>query len=95
MAPGITSDLPLYSGPTQNDARVSTHKESTYPVPLTLSGALEKFSYEDTTPLIGREFLDINIVDDFLNASNADELIRDLAITSKPYYTCPWRMALD
>jgi hypothetical protein len=95
MAPGITSDLPLYSGPTQNDARGSTHKEINYPAPLKLSGALEKVSYEDTTPLIGREFLDVNIVDDLLNASNADELIRDLAITSKPYYTRPWQMALD
>jgi hypothetical protein len=53
-----------------------------YPKPLKQSGALEQFSYEETTPVIGREFLNVNIVEDLLNASNADELIRDLAITS-------------
>jgi hypothetical protein len=57
--------------------------QPSFPKPLKQSGALEQFSYEETTPIIGREFLDVNIVDDLLNASNADELIRDLAITSK------------
>jgi len=56
--------------------------QSSFPKPLKQSGALEQFSFEETTPVIGREFLDVNIVDDILNASNADELIRDLAITS-------------
>lgn len=51
--------------------------------PLQPSGALEKFKYEDTTPEIGREFLNVNIVDDLLNTPNADEVLRDLAITSK------------
>lgn len=51
--------------------------------PLQLSGALDIFKYEDTTPEIGREFLNVNIVDDLLNASNADEVLRDLGITSK------------
>jgi hypothetical protein len=54
-----------------------------YPEPLTLSGALDHFKYEETTPIIGREFLDVSIVDDFLNAENADERLRDLAIISK------------
>ncbi|OTA98587.1 hypothetical protein M426DRAFT_325855 [Hypoxylon sp. CI-4A] len=49
--------------------------------PLALIGSLEKFSYEDTTPAIGREFPNVNIVDDLLHADNADDLIRDLAIT--------------
>ena len=51
--------------------------------PLDLSGVLDKFSYEDTTPEIGREFLNVNIVDDIMKAENADELLRDLAITSE------------
>jgi len=51
--------------------------------PLVLSGILDTFQYEDTTPGLGREFTNVNIVDDLLNADNADELIRDLAITSK------------
>lgn len=48
---------------------------------LKLSGALDKFSYEETTPITGREYLDVNIVDDLINAENADDLLRDLAIT--------------
>ncbi|UPX20345.1 uncharacterized protein EKO05_0010580 [Ascochyta rabiei] len=53
-----------------------------YPSPLQKSGALDnKFEFEEATPVIGREYPKINIVDDILNASNADELIRDLAIT--------------
>ncbi|KAK7735550.1 hypothetical protein SLS53_007463 [Cytospora paraplurivora] len=71
MAPGATSDLPVRSGKTN---------EKTYPEPLKLSGALEQFEYEDTTPAIGREFINVNIVDDLLNSPKADELLRDLAI---------------
>ena len=54
-----------------------------YAEPLKLSGALDHFKHEETTPIIGREFIDVNIVDDLLNAENADERLRDLAITSK------------
>jgi hypothetical protein len=82
MAPGIISELTLHSSPTQK-GNYSTHNERAYPAPLALSGALEKFSYEDSTPAIGREFHGVNIVDDLLNASNADQLLLDLAITSK------------
>jgi alpha-ketoglutarate-dependent taurine dioxygenase len=57
--------------------------DRTYREPLALSSALDQFKYEETTPIIGREFLDVNIVDDILNAENADERLRDLAITSK------------
>lgn len=57
--------------------------ETQYPKPLKPSGVLEKFSYDDSTPAIGREFNNVNIVDDIINAQNADELIRDLGITSK------------
>lgn len=58
-----------------------------YPEPLRLSGALDQFKHEETTPVIGREYLDVNIVDDLLNAKNSDERLRDLAITSN---TNPW-----
>lgn len=56
--------------------------QTSFPKPLKQSGALEQFTYEDTTPVIGREFFNVNIVDDLLNAPNADQLIQDLAITS-------------
>jgi hypothetical protein len=46
MAPGITSDdLPIREGS-------SNGKTSSYPEPLKLSGALEKFEREDVTPVI-------------------------------------------
>lgn len=50
--------------------------------PLLPSGALDKFKYEESTPVIGREYVDVNLVNDIINAENADDLIRDLAITS-------------
>ena len=49
--------------------------------PLKLSGALEKFKHFDVTPVIGREFVDVDLKE-WLRAENSDELIRDLAITS-------------
>lgn len=50
--------------------------------PLKLSGALDQFKYFDSTPVIGREFVDVDLAE-WLRAPNSDELIRDLAITSK------------
>jgi hypothetical protein len=62
----------------------STNQE--YPAPQTKTGALNAgFQFEETTPVIGREYPNVNNVEDILNASNADELIRDLAITSKSF----------
>lgn len=79
MAPGVTSELPVHSLPSQE----GSIKAKTHPKPLSLSGALDRFQYEETTPVIGREFLGVNIVDDLLNAENSEQLLRDLAITSK------------
>jgi len=50
--------------------------------PLLPSGVLDRFKHEESTPVIGREYVDLNLVNDIINAENADELIRDLAITS-------------
>jgi hypothetical protein len=50
--------------------------------PLKLSGALSSYESFDVTPVIGREFPQARLVD-WLNASNSDELLRDLAITSE------------
>ncbi|EXJ70376.1 uncharacterized protein A1O5_06444 [Cladophialophora psammophila CBS 110553] len=50
--------------------------------PLRQSGLLnEKFESEDVTPVIGREFANVNIVDDLMKSADADTLLRDLAIT--------------
>ncbi|KAM3537378.1 hypothetical protein ARSEF1564_009699 [Beauveria bassiana] len=73
MIPVPGDSLPV--NPAQNDEYVQ------YPEPLKLSGALDQFEFEETTPVIGREYAKLNIVDSLLNAPNADKLVRDLAIT--------------
>jgi hypothetical protein len=52
-------------------------------LPLELSGALDPFQFEESTPTIGREYLNVDIVKDILDADNAKALVRDLAITSE------------
>lgn len=51
--------------------------------PLQLKGVLDQFKSFDVTPVIGKEFVDVNLAE-WLTAPNSDDLIRDLAITSKP-----------
>jgi hypothetical protein len=65
----------------QNDAV----KPACYAIPTTRqhsSGSLDSFDPVLVTPVIGNEFRrgTCNIVDDILNAPNADQRIRDLAI---------------
>lgn len=45
------------------------------------TGVLDQFESFDVTPVIGREFPDVNLVE-WLQAPNADELLRELALTS-------------
>ncbi|KAF2678538.1 TauD-domain-containing protein [Lentithecium fluviatile CBS 122367] len=73
MATGILSD----DNVSKQDSRSSVHT----PKPFQPTGILDKFDYEEVTPIIGREFPTLKIVDDLLNADNADELLRELAIT--------------
>jgi len=82
MAPSILSEEFLVpSAPVISGVNL---KYEGYPRdPLELSGALDEFQFEDATPVIGREYINVNIVDDLLHAPNADARIRDLAITSK------------
>jgi hypothetical protein len=56
------------------------HQALHAPRPLQLKGVLDKFQSFDVTPVIGREFKDVNLAE-WLRAPNSDELIRDLAIT--------------
>jgi hypothetical protein len=57
--------------------------QSGYPrEPLQLKGVLDAYESFDVTPVIGREFVDVNLKE-WLRAPNSDDLIRDLAITSK------------
>lgn len=78
MAP---SALPVRSAET-NAPTIETKK---YPAPKKYSGSLDQFQFEETTPVIGREYLSVNLVDDILNAPNSDELLQDLAVTSEHY----------
>ncbi|KAJ0134949.1 putative alpha-ketoglutarate-dependent sulfonate dioxygenase [Colletotrichum tanaceti] len=69
--------------PTAIDTEVPIHHisaKSSHPRPLKASAALDQYESFDVTPNIGREFPKANLVD-WLDAPNADELIRDLAIT--------------
>lgn len=50
--------------------------------PLQLKGVLDQFKSFDVTPVIGKEFPEVNLKS-LLRAENSDELIRDLAITSQ------------
>lgn len=70
MAPSAIDETPV--AVTKNQ-----HRQ-----PLKLSGALESYESFDVTPIIGREFPKANLVE-WLDAQNSDELLRDLAITSK------------
>ena len=63
-----------------------THLETQHKEPLVLSGALDPFQSFDVTPVIGREFIGVDLAA-WLTAPNSDELIRDLAITSKYPFT--------
>ncbi|KAL8699433.1 MAG: hypothetical protein Q9224_001412 [Gallowayella concinna] len=48
--------------------------------PLQLKGALNRYQSFDITPVIGREFSNVDLAE-WLQAPNSDELLRDLAVT--------------
>lgn len=73
--PGV--EVPTYPEEALPE-RLVGHKE-----PLKASGALDQFEHFEVTPAIGREYVNVNLAE-LLHAPNADDLIRDLAITSKP-----------
>lgn len=49
---------------------------------LKSTGVLDKFEYIEVTPVIGREYPKADVAE-WLQASNSDELIKELALTSK------------
>lgn len=55
---------------------------TSFPAPLELGTSIDHWKYEDLTRILGRVYNDIDLVE-VLNAPNADELLRDLAITSE------------
>lgn len=59
--------------------------------PIKSSGALDQFKSIELTPVIGREYPTVNLVE-LLNAPNSDDLLRDLAVTSMS--ACPQYLAV-
>jgi hypothetical protein len=49
--------------------------------PLEPSGVLDHFEYFDSTPVIGREYPTLNVVE-LMENPNADELLRELVYIS-------------
>ncbi|UKZ68178.1 uncharacterized protein TrAtP1_009213 [Trichoderma atroviride] len=60
--------------------QVEPSRETGHREPLKLSGALDQFKQFEVTPVIGKEFVDVDLAE-WLKAPNSDELLRDLAIT--------------
>ncbi|KAJ4223247.1 hypothetical protein NW757_014378 [Fusarium falciforme] len=87
MGQQVTNILPIKQELKFADDSVPTSEHGELPRlftnhrdPLKLSGALEKFESFDVTPVIGREFVGVDL-SNLLRAPNSDELIWDLAIT--------------
>ncbi|KAH8726160.1 hypothetical protein GQ44DRAFT_726154 [Phaeosphaeriaceae sp. PMI808] len=66
----------LKSSESQKESHGSYPRE-----PLQLKGALDHYQSFDVTPVIGREFINVNLKE-WLQAPSSDALIRDLAVTS-------------
>jgi len=78
MAP--SADIPVDSHPPKDASSTKSRNAQ----PLQKSGALDAaFEFDDVTPTIGREYATAQIVEDILKAPDADDLLRDLAITSQ------------
>jgi hypothetical protein len=67
------------------DIESQSQAQAPYPRrPLQLKGILEQYESFDVTPVVGREFKDVNLKE-WLRAPNSDDLLRDLAITSRSH----------
>lgn len=76
MAPIATSNEDV----SANVGEKNGHSNRTKPLKPT--GVLDHYEHFDLTPVIGREFPKVDLVD-WLQAPNADELLTELAYTSK------------
>lgn len=57
--------------------------------PLKPTGALDKYAQFEVTPVIGRQYGSVQLRE-LLQASNSDELIRELAIVGTPTSSKWW-----
>lgn len=66
-----TDEYPIRGGHPQSRPRILE--------PLFDTGSLDSYAFTESTPAIGREYGDLQLVD-LLNAADSDRLIRDLAL---------------
>lgn len=79
MSPSVVNGVAESDGHAQNNE----HEPSKLiRQPMRTAGLLETYAYTDATPIIGREFRELQIAD-LMKAPNRDELIRDLAINGR------------
>lgn len=73
---------PVAEVPAEESVKPAAVPASSYiRAPLKLSGAIDSWKNFEVTPVIGREYADVDLAA-VLKAENSDELLRDLAITS-------------
>ena len=53
--------------------------------PIKSTGALDQYEHFEVTPVIGREYVNVNLLE-LLRAPNSDDLIRELALISECQY---------
>jgi len=70
-ATALHDDVPT-SGRLESTSRLTS--------PLKYSGLLDSYKFFDSTPVIGREFQDLQVTD-LLGSPNSDSIIKDLAVT--------------
>lgn len=80
MAPIATSPERVSANLAKQNGHSNSHEVKT--TPLKLTGVLDHHEHFDLTPVIGREFPKVDLVE-WLQAPNADELLTELAYTSK------------
>lgn len=78
----MATTITVTSHHSKADTQASHSPLTGHKQPLKLSGALDRYKSFDVTPIIGREYPEVNLKE-WLEAENSEELLRDLAITSK------------
>lgn len=73
------------------EEKLATLRLTGAPAPLQLGKSLDKFAKSDLTPLIGTEFARGVQIKELLQAPNADELIKDLAVLGTSLALVPCR----
>lgn len=80
MAP--SKDLSVQAARKNGHTSHRSEKQKFATQPPELGGHLKEYRSFKSTPIIGTEFPEANLAE-WLTASHSDDLIRDLAITSK------------